>query len=521
MPNAKLTLPGDSSDGTLNLLCLGIPLAVSLGIKLFLLSQLHDGTINMDGTLYITVAMHFAAGDMTAGLAMFPMPAYSLLLALTHAFIPNWFNAAYFIAITSMVLATVPLYLLTKQLFDIKAAFWACMMFALLPKLNEWSLYVSRDALFLSVAAWFIYIALNSHRKNSFLLFGITFFLAWISILIRIEGLLFLIFYTVLLIHQAITAPAPRDRHYVKLLIWLGVPLCAGMIIAFVMGLQGLQVHRFDQAYQWLAALFNGDFLTSYHQLYNFLSEAENHPPFSQWNYNFAELSRHYLLIIYMMGIIEALLKVISPLSCIPLYKASRLHAPAQGKWLLMLGAMFIGLVYYALLTRDYISTRFLMMPGFLLLPWIGTGIKGMWNDAVGTPRPLRLRLLLSLVILVPMVLTLSLIRHNDNTLPRAMAWLVKNHTANTVTIVTNAKRAPFYTAMETDQNPAWTVHLYTKKDLKEIESFAITQQATFLVLKQKDNTHQGIPPLPHFEAIANFSTQTEKTTVFGRRSPL
>lgn len=509
-------MPANLDEASLNRLCLGIPLAVSLCVKLILLLFLHQSAVNMDGTLYINAARHFAAGDIAAGLALYPMPAYSLLIALTHTVIPNWISAAYFISITSMVLATIPLYHLTKKLFGMKEAFWACLIFALLPKMNEWSLYVSRDPLFLSIAAWFVLVALKSIRKTGLLLFGSTFLLAWAAILIRIEGLIFIFFYAVILIRQAVTAGEPKGPHYLKLLIWL-FPLGAGLMLIGIMGVHGIRVNRFDQVYKWMVPLFNGDFLNSYFQIYNFLSEAENHSPFSGWHYNFAALSRHYLLIIYMMGIIEVLLKIISPLSFIPLYMTLKRPVPRQGKWVFWLCALFIAAVYYSLLTRDFIATRFLMMPAFLLLPWIGAGTNTLWLKATMASYNLWSRIILVFLIVLPAVMTLNLPRSNDNTIPKVVAWLANNSTAEKVHIVTNAKKVPFYADLETDNNPNWTVAVYENENDMEIESFAINENATILILKKKHRKNKKMLVFDHFKKIAEFETKREMTTVYAR----
>jgi hypothetical protein len=394
-------LPDDLNETSLNWLCLGIPLAISLSVKLILLSILHQATINMDGILYINAAKQYAAGNMTAGLAIYPMPAYPMLIALTHTIIPNWIVAGYFISITSMVLATVPLYYLTKTMFGMKEAFWASLIFALLPKMNEWALYVSRDPLFLLISAWFVYVGLKSSRKTDLFLFGTTFILAWTSILIRIEGLIFVFFYAGVLMYRAFAAKEDKARYFLKPLIWLGVPLGLGLITLGSMGFHGISVNRFYQIYTWLVALFDGDFLNGYFHIYQFFSEAEKYPPFSGWHYNFAALSRHYLLIIYMMGIMEILIKLIFPLSCIPLYMALKERFTAHGKFILWLCFMFIAVVYYSLLTRDFVATRFLMIPAFLLLPWVGAGTNKLWIKRTNAPhKVLAMIILLSLVLL-------------------------------------------------------------------------------------------------------------------------
>ncbi|SDT84223.1 glycosyltransferase family 39 protein [Desulfobacula phenolica] len=499
----------------MNWICLGIPLVVSLIVKLILLSILHQATINMDGILYINAARQYAVGNMAAGLAMYPMPAYPMLISLTHKIIPNWIVAGYFISITSMVLATVPLYYLTKTMFGMKEAFWASLIFALLPKMNEWSLYVSRDPFFLLISAWFIYVGLKSSRKTDLFLFGITFILAWTSILIRIEGLIFVFFYAGVLMYRAFAAKEHKGLYFLKFLIWLGVPLGFGLITLGSMGCQDISVNRFNNVYASFVTLFNGDFLNVYFEIYSFFSEAEKHPPFSGWHYNFAALSRHYLLIIYMMGMMEVLIKLISPLSCIPLYMALKERFTAQGKFTLWLFFMFIAVFYYSLLVRDFIATRFLMIPAFLLLPWVGAGINKLWIKRTNAPHKVLTMIILLSLLLAPAVKTFCLIRVNDNTIPCAVKWLAKKSLAEKITIVTNDKKVLFYAGMETEKNPNWNIQVYDNKDFKSIETFAMDQKAGVIILKRRLKKNKEMPCFDFFKEIATFANKTDITAIY------
>ncbi len=511
-------MPKDLDETSLNRLCLGIPIAVSLLVKLILLSILHQDAINMDGILYINAARQYAAGNMAAGLAIYPMPAYPMLIALTHTIIPNWIIAGYFISVISMVLATIPLYQLTKNMFGMKEAFWASLIFALLPKMNAWALYVSRDPLFLLISAWFVYVGLKSSRKTDLFLFGTTFVLAWISILIRIEGLIFIFFYAGVLLYRAVTATDHKGRYYLKLLIWVGIPLGIGLTTLGFMGFHDIGVNRFDQVYLWSVSLFNGDFLNRYFQIYHFFSEAEKHPPFSGWHYNFAALSRHYLLAIYMMGLMEILLKLIFPLSCIPLYIALKERFTAQGKFILWLCFLFIGVVYCSILTRDFVATRFLMMPAFLLLPWVGAGTNKLWIKGTGAPHKTLTLIIVFSLILAPAVKTLSLIGLNDNTIPCAVKWLAENNSTENMHIVTNDKKVPFYAGMETENKPNWNIQVYENNDLKALQTFAMDQKATIIILKRRFKKDHDMPGFDFYEKIATFVNGAKDTSIYARK---
>jgi 4-amino-4-deoxy-L-arabinose transferase-like glycosyltransferase len=153
-------------------LYLGVPILVTVLLKLIILMTLYDSPVNNDATVYINSARQYLMGNFTEGIIIYPQPAYPLLLVLIHFVIPDWIFSGYFISIVSMILATIPLYYLTKTMFDKKAAFWACLIFAILPRMNEWSMNISRDPLFLFLFMSCVYLSLKfiKEKTGSFLL---------------------------------------------------------------------------------------------------------------------------------------------------------------------------------------------------------------------------------------------------------------------------------------------------------------------------------------------------------------
>ena len=108
----------------------GLVFVLCLSLVIKTIFALFTKVINPDGVLYITAAQQFASGDFGAGLAIYPMPAYSLLILFVHFFIRDWIIAALVLNIVMSVFVLIPLYLLTKNLFDQRVAFWACVAFA-------------------------------------------------------------------------------------------------------------------------------------------------------------------------------------------------------------------------------------------------------------------------------------------------------------------------------------------------------------------------------------------------------
>jgi hypothetical protein len=150
-----------------------------------------NADLNFDGEIYISAARKYAAGMYREGLATYPMPLYPYLISLIHKLIPNWILAGRLISYSSVTLTVIPLYLLSKDLFNRRAAFWGCIAFTLLPETLLHSNSVMRDPpffLFSMCAVYFAQKALQSKRLMHLLVSAL---FAWFSTLFRIEGLSF------------------------------------------------------------------------------------------------------------------------------------------------------------------------------------------------------------------------------------------------------------------------------------------------------------------------------------------
>ncbi len=438
---------------------LAFALAVSLFIKTVLLIMLHDAAINMDGTLYIRSAMEYAAGNFAKGIELYPMPLYPLILTAVHKIIPDWIMASYFVSITSMVLATIPLFHITRIAAGTRPAFWACLVFAALPQINEWSFYVSRDPIFLLTAAWFLCFALMSIRQTCNRLFIYTFILAWLSILFRVEGCILLFFYFTVLVSLGIIRKEGKKLYLWRAFLWAAIPAAAAGFLLYFFGPESLSVNRFSSIWGKLTNIFTGQFLQQYHDIYHFFRAAENHPPFSGLHFNLAALSRHYIFLLYTAGIVEILIKNIFVLSCIPLYFGIKSKTVSHGKFFLWLWLLFIALAYNFLLAKDFLSTRFLLIPSFIMLPWIGAGAERLWFKAFHGSRKKMILLLMAALITAPALKSFEPVIERDDAVPKAVKWLTRNKTDRGNRVLTTDKTAVFYYKLYCKDN--------FKKDLK------------------------------------------------------
>ncbi len=496
--------------------CLGIPLLVSVLIKLVILAGLFDSAINNDGILYIAAAKHYSAGEFAKGLSLYPMPVYPILLALVHFIIPDWIVSGYFISCVSITLSAIPLYYLTKALFGIGAAFWASLIFAVLPMMNEWFLYLSRDPLFLLVSSSFIYWGLKSIREKGQSCFVLTFILAWASTLIRIEGCLFIIFYFCALAFLAVRNKELRPLFLMRAVIWAGIPLVVAMAVSFIYGIDALSGNRFGQVIPYFEQLFTGGFVVTYHEIYEFFKKAENFPPFSGGKCNFAALARHYLVVIYSFAIVETLLKVLFPLSIIPLFMGLKKKIKPWGMYLLSLCFLFMLLVFSFVLYRDFIVTRYLMIPAFLLLPWVGLGMNQLCLKKDNRKYTKIVAVSLSVLVLAPAVKSLNLIVDKDKTIPLAAKWMVNTEIKKNTRIVTTDSKFSFYMDYEDKGKKGYKVfYLSRKPEPKKIESFAVKRKAEFIVLRVNNKRVKNGPEFKRYQEIKSFSHPQYTTFIF------
>ena len=467
--------------------------------------------------MYITVAKYFANGEFAKGLSLYPMPLYPLLLVFVHFLIPDWIVSGYVVSITSMILATIPLYYITKTLFGIKPAFWASVIFALLPEFNKWSFYISRDALFLFIFGSAIYFSWQSVKKTDPLIFISTFILAWISILIRIEGILFIPFYFCTLVLFAIINRELRHHFLLRSIIWAGIPLCIFTAAFLAADTNGIAVNRFDWVFLKLVQILNGSFTDKYHQIYDFFAKAENHAPFSGEKYNFVYMTRHYMLIIYLLGIVEIISKLIFPLSLATLFLGLKNKLRSSGIFILCLGFVFILLVYYNVLTRDFIARRFLMIPAFLLLPWVGLGVEKLILKINTTAYKKLIILLISLTFLAPALKTINLTLDKDTSSPLEAQWLTENIKNDKIKIVTNHKNVSFYINLEREEKIDWEILFYDQRKNKNFEKFAFKRNAKIIILKIKNRKLPHNPQFQYYRKIKSFYSKEYTTYIYDK----
>jgi 4-amino-4-deoxy-L-arabinose transferase-like glycosyltransferase len=467
----------------------------SVAIKI--LFALADPVINVDGVLYIAAAKQIAAKDFRAALEIYSMPFYPLLIALMHILVNDWVWAARIISIITMVSAIFPLYLITRELFNRQAALWACLVFALVPLPNEWAMAVIRDPAFLFCFAWSVFfcICVITRKKISYCFVSVIF--AWAALLFRIEGII--LFPVVFFMFVGFLI---RERE--KWRFWLGGIgvwfvlsfLAGGVLIGIAFLNDTVSLNRLDEVGREMENIGRLDFLENYHALYGELKNLEGTPPFSTGNQNILAVTRHYMPVIYMLGVLENMIRVLFPIFMIPLFRGFSHTWERHHTFIWCAVSAHLLIVYYSLINRDFLEIRFIFAPVFLMYPWVGNGLDGIW---VKVRKRTRSRLLvfvfLMLFIVMPLYKTGNNIFPQDTTLREAGQWLAKNPEFTDTRLATTDSRIPFYADKE-GESFLYTSDRKTINFYMEFEKMALQNKAELVAEKVK----RGREPFKNFD---------------------
>jgi 4-amino-4-deoxy-L-arabinose transferase-like glycosyltransferase len=459
------------------------------------------GVINPDdGVIYITAAQKLAGGAFKEALSIYGMPLYPLLIALTHYVIPNWIAAARVISIISSVLTIIPLYLLTKEIFYRQAALWACAAFALLPLSNHWSVGVLRDPLFLFFLAWSTYFAnraITSRKLIHFLLSSLT---CLFSILCRLEGLILYIFYALYVFCLFLRRSQDRNGLLKGLSVYLAPPLL--VFILFSLGTKWPPTfNRMDAVILKINEIINLKFVDRYIYIYNQLKNFEITTTKAKKWQNLIEIVRHYIPIIYLIGLLEKFFKALFPPYLIPLAVGVWKARNRNNIFIILFTACYLLSLYYYMFSTNSIRERYLLTPAFLLHPFIGVGLDRLYIYVRKSSRR-RLFTILFVIFfaLLPVYKSSRIIWDRDTVLLVAGEWLATIPQFQTAKIITTDRRIPFYAGRGIDPT------LYRELNYFAMEKLALHKSFDLLIITTSKTSENSRPGLKKFMKVKEFA---------------
>jgi 4-amino-4-deoxy-L-arabinose transferase-like glycosyltransferase len=405
-----------------------------------------DAVVNRDGLLYITAAQKFSAGLFHEAIDLYPMALYPFLISMVQHLVSDWVMAARMLTMAAMVLTLVPFFLLTRDLFDEKAAVLAGIVLTILPAHNEMALDVVRGPVY---ALFFMLATYSAHlffREKTYKTILAAFFFAVVALLLRIEAVVLFPVFVLLVGWKLGTDPRSGKLLATRAAAVTATVVAILLLTALVSGVNPLEMNRLGQVTDRISDLFSNQFFRYYADVVDKLGSFRGTEPFSKGHQSMAALVHRYNLLLYLVGTLEALIKVLFPVMLIPLAigfsKTSRKQAGV-----ILLAAMYLAMVFTMYIRLDFTSKRFFLIPVLLLLPWIGEGIRLLLEKGdTARMKHAAAAICFTLFALGPVIYTIGELRENEDVTIRAGKWIAERYTKSDIDrMVANDPRLLFY----------------------------------------------------------------------------
>jgi len=486
-----------------------------------------NADLNFDGEIYIAAARKYAAGMYREGLAIYPMPLYPYLISLIHRIIPNWVLAGRLISYFSITLTVVPLYLLSKDLFNRPAAFWGCIAFILLPETLLHSNSVMRDPpffLFGMCAVYFAQKALQSKRLIHLL--GSALF-AWVSTLFRIEGLIIFPVYFCFITALAISKSEQRKDYSRMMVAWGGLFACLIAAIYICLESRGDNINRYNDWATFSLRFIDIGFLENYHRVSAQLQQMQDASLNSDVGQHFAGTARQLMALIYLLGMLHLFSKVILAVNIIPLlWGLLQARYTERHVFVLLLTSCLFVLTYWFFIWSDILLTRYLFMPAVLLCPWVGFGIDKILVFAQGCSyKEFIVACFLLLVFAAPALKFNHYFTNKDDLKSQAGSWIAEHEGLRNLKIIFSDPGVKFHAGMEMafsgDENKLLHPKDADDKNFSKIACAALENKADAIAIYSRADRRKDVADFEGYKEIKEFNDKNKFIKIYVSMSRL
>jgi 4-amino-4-deoxy-L-arabinose transferase-like glycosyltransferase len=489
----------------------GLILAFGISAVIKTVIVMSGPVINMDGVLYITTAQLFSQGHFQEALARFSLPFYSFLISIVHGLIPDWILAARLISMTALILAVIPLYRLTTALFNPRAAFWACLAFAVAPLPNGWAADVIRGPLFVLIFAWAVYFCLRAVQTPKWWFFLYAALFSGVSILLRIEGVIIVPVYFVVIVLSITWDGAARIDLCKGIVVWLALTLVL-LIIGWIAGNGEAFFFGFSKLTRSMSHLFNGGFLDNYYRIYDQLKNLEGFAAFPAGRQNFVEIARHFMPLIYVLGIMQVFIKVLFPFFFIPLVVGLKNGGGREQMLILFFVGAYFLMIYTSLIEKDFIQSRFLFAPAFLMYPWVGSGFERIFMCVKKSPSPLIWGLVFIVFFLMaPVCNTFESFKKQDKEIVEVGKWMKKCPAFVTARVISSDSRILLYA--DKAKNYQDYENIFKQKDIEKAARWKKIDAIVISMPLKQDKKNYGFR---FYQFIKDYRGEKKRVVVYG-----
>ena len=473
--------------------------------------------LNFDGEVYLSAARKFSDGNFREGLAIYALPLYPYLISLLHTFIPDWVIAGKLLSFVLMTLTVIPLYKVSEDLFDQRAAFWAGIAYCLLPETLLQSNSVVRDPGSFLCFAWAVYFAQKSLQSKH--CGHVTAAALWAAgaALFRMEGLiLFPVYFGVV---SALTLSTPGQRRdYGRMLVVWAAFFCGLAVLALaVAGERGGVFGRYNEFVAFSGGFFN---LENYQRVASQLQQMQDAARHSIIGHHFAGIARKLMGFIYLAGVLYLWIKLLLPLNAILLIiGVMRTRYTARHVFVAALVICGLAGLYLFFIWHDLLLTRYLYLPALLACPWIGSGMARLLDFAAGRS----FGKLMTACIVIAFFVTPALefdkyFTKKDDLKSRAGSWIGKQESLQSLKIIFSDPVVAFYTGREIDFQGGGDTVLYLNPDdtkFSKAEQVALEKNADMIVIYARRESRNDLHPFTRYKEVKEFNDKNRVVKIY------
>ncbi len=494
---------------------MAILLVCSLFIKIVLVSQ--SEIINPDGIRYLNSAHELFRGNIAAAFSHDKMLGFTFLLGLSHLFISDWHLAGKILSSIALVLATIPLYLITQEIFSRRAAFCTALVFTFASSINGKCATVIKDPSFLFLIILSLWLLLAAQKESRWVLSLFAGVIACTSVLIRPEGIVFILIVFLSLSVLVLFAGDNRTVVLKSLLAFGSLPVGSVFAVAILFALGALPQETLSVIYAKFAHYFRTDQMQTYMSIYKHLASVEGNFPGGESAHDFFEYARYNIYLIYLIGMMQTFLGAVSPLLILPLFVGLKLRDRCSNVLFLFLSVLvgFLVMDYLFLMTWNFIAGRYLLVPVVLSYVLIGHGMDRMITPMNNSRfRNVLFSVAIILCFVFPLGRAFYKTTQQKSEIKIAGTWLRENRDLLQSRLIVNDERIAYYAGLLRG-----SYDTFKRVDINRFEKRALAKDSDILVVYLNDRDVDKLPAFKEFALVESISGRGKVAMIYERKN--
>ena len=310
-----------------------------------------------------------------------------------------------------------------------------------------------------------------------------------------------------------------RRQFAVKSLLFFFVPALGGMIVLLHVGSTAEGMDRIDQLSAFGRHILSGSFFERYQHIYLALKESERLSPLPSGE--IFKIARHYMPLLYIIGLLESFLKCLSIPYAALLWVARR-YLTVRGMPLVMSAILthaLLVLIYF--LHIDYLSSRYLLLGALLVIPIVGQGMV-MLEDKCSHLRWRKTSLVIMTVVFLifPVYRSIDRGMGEDRVIAQTGQWLSEQPEAHQAGWAVNDLRYYIYAGKQFDyleeKNGGANIRrMFLQKDYGELENQVRKTGKGIIIIRASKKASETDPAFKHFRRIKQFESHQSTVSVY------